>query len=376
MDVHLITQLTELEPLADDWRRLAQGNPFLGPEWLIPWWRHLGSVQRGRNRSLSVLAVFDAGGLAGLVPWYCEQTRLHGRVLRLLGSGSVCSDYLSIPCREDLRSEAIVAIADWLCRQQDQVEGGWDLVELECIDPQDPQLALLLSELETRGVLIHTRRVANCWRLTLPDSWEQYVATLSKTNRKRARRLDRNYLQTGRAKLHFASNPAELAEVYTILVDLHTRRWQSRGEPGIFAEPGILEFHREASERLLSTGQLWMNWLEIDGAPAAAEYCLSDGKILYSYQSGLNPDLILHEPGTIALVDTLQLAIQQGLQGLDFLRGDEPYKLDWRATPQPMYDVRLLPGNLQGHLRQSLWQATVSAKDLFRAGRDALLSAR
>jgi CelD/BcsL family acetyltransferase involved in cellulose biosynthesis len=377
MHVTSITSLDELESLAADWRKIADRQPFLGPDWLITWWRHLGQrdPHGAKAPQLAVLAVHDEHGeLIALAPWYVEQSLLHGRTLRFLGAGSVCSDYLTIACRAGYEPQAVSAIAEWLSgshRRNSRV--GWDLLLLDSVNLADPRIAQLLSELEMRGAITSARPAGNCWHIALPGSWEEYVAQLSKTNRKRARRLDRNYLQTGRAHLMRAITPADLREGYRILVDLHTKRWQARGEPGIFAEPGIDAFHREATERLLATGQLRLSWLELDGQPAAAEYCLSDDRTVYSYQSGFDPAVIVHEPGVMTLVATVQDIIAHGFTGLDFLRGDEPYKLDWRAVPQPIHDVRILPGNLHGHVRQSLWQVATGAKDLLRAGRDAVL---
>jgi CelD/BcsL family acetyltransferase involved in cellulose biosynthesis len=374
MHVTLLTSIDELESLAADWRKIADRNPFMGPEWLITWWRHLGQgdPQDSKSPRLAVLAVHNTSGdLVALAPWYVEPSLLHGQTLRFLGSGSVCSDYLTIACRSGDEQQAISTIAEWLSSSRNRF--AWDLLLLDCVDLSDPRIAQLLSELELRGAITSARAAGNCWRIALPATWEEYLTQLSKTNRKRARRLDRNYLQTGRAHLKRALTAEDLTEGFRILVDLHTKRWQSRGEGGVFAEPGILDFHREATERLLAFGQLRLSWLELDGHPAAAEYCLSDDRTVYSYQSGFDPESIAHEPGVMTLVATMQDIISHGWTGLDFLRGDESYKLDWRAVPKPMHDVRILPGNLHGHLRQSLWQVATGAKDLLRAGRDAVL---
>ncbi len=377
MRVTLVENVSELETLAADWRRLAKGHPFLGPEWLLAWWRHVGGVSTHESHSprLATLAVHDEQGeLAAVVPWYLEQSLLGGRTLRFLGSGEVCSDYLSIACRPAAEPAVLTATAQWLSENHGRDSAiGWDLIALEAVDLSDPLIQGLIAALEARGAITSTRPAGNCWRIALPATWEEYVEQLSKTNRKRARRLDRNYLQTGRARLHRVTEADQLAEGYRLLVDLHTRRWNARGEKGIFADPAIYEFHQEALAGLLSTGHMRLSWLTIDDQPAAAEYCLTDGNVVFSYQSGLDPAMISHEPGVLMLVATLQDVIECGYTGLDFLRGDEPYKLDWRSVQRPIHDVRILPGNFPGHLRQSLWQAATSAKDWLRAGRDAVL---
>jgi CelD/BcsL family acetyltransferase involved in cellulose biosynthesis len=379
MRIDLITSCEELQNLADDWRGLAGEAVFAGPDWLIPWWLHLGSRPRhdGRSPRLATLAVRSAAGeLVAIAPWYLDDSRLNGRTLRLMGSGSACTDYLTIPCQAGHEAEVTAAIADWLLENQRRADFSWDLLALEAIDLADPLYSRLLAELDEREAISSLRPAGNCWRVPLAGTWEEYVATLSKTNRKRVRRLDRSYLQTGRARMILTTTPEELPAAFDLLVELHTKRWQSRGQGGIFVEPGVLDFHREAMSRLLAAGELRLASLEIDGRPVASEYCIGGGTVLYSYQSGLDPEMISHEPGAILVVATVQELLERGCTGLDFLRGDEPYKLDWRAVSRPLHDVRVLSGSWNGRLRQSLWQAATSAKDLLRAGRDAVLSGK
>ncbi len=379
MRIELLTSSDELQHAADAWRALARDAVFASPDWLIPWWIHLGSRPSPEVRAprLATLAVRDSDNeLVALVPWYLDESRLHGRTLRLLGSGKACTDYLTIPCRQGDEAEVADAIADWLLDNQGRLDFGWDLLVLEAIHLADPMYSRLLERLSGRGAISSTRPVGNCWRAPIPDNWEDYLTMLSKTNRKRARRLKRDFFQTGRARVVRTTNPEELVNAYELLVKLHTKRWQSRGEAGIFADAGVLEFHRDATARLLATGQLWLASLELDGRQIGSEYCIAAGTTLYSYQSGLDPEMISLEPGALLVVATVEEMIERRYTGFDLLRGDEPYKREWRGVPSPIHDVRVLPGNWNGRLRQSLWQAAVSAKDLLRAGRDAMLNAK
>jgi hypothetical protein len=106
------TNLDELVPLAADWDRLARGVPFRSWAWLSGWWRHYGvplRIASGRG-GLCVLVVFD--GLdtpVGIAPWYWRQSAARGRVVRFLGLGDVCSDYLSVLCQPTLEEPVAAA---------------------------------------------------------------------------------------------------------------------------------------------------------------------------------------------------------------------------------------------------------------------------
>lgn len=62
----LLTEVSEVEALADEWRALAErrGNPFVTPEWFLAWLRHCG---RGWGPRVAVVRTAD-GTLRGLLP--------------------------------------------------------------------------------------------------------------------------------------------------------------------------------------------------------------------------------------------------------------------------------------------------------------------
>jgi CelD/BcsL family acetyltransferase involved in cellulose biosynthesis len=374
MKVTNVSTPDELKLLVPHWQRLTQGRPFLSPQWLEVWWRHFGPRHACQ---LAVLVVEDDHGQpVAIAPWYLEPSLLNGPTLRFLGSGDVCSEYLTIACQDGWQTRAAEAIGDWLCPTIDGARAaksaGWELLCLESTDANDPMVAQLCAALARRGAITHTREAANCWRLELPDSWDEYLALLSKSHRKRVRRLERDYFQTGRARQVIAETRAQLEEGFRILVDLHEQRWASRGESGVFDDPVIHDFHHEATTELLASRQLRLTWVELDSQPIAAEYSLVGDGVLYAYQSGMAPHADEHEPGSLALIATLKTAIDEGIRAIDFLRGNEPYKAHWRAEPRPMASIRVLPNHWQGQVRQKLWEAMVCTKRWLRTGRDAV----
>src|SRR6185437_12502317 len=98
MHVSRLTSFDTATLASAEWNRLA-GTPFQTWEWLAPWWKHYGAKmpEDQHRRELYLLAVRDAQGtLVGLAPWYLERSLTTGYVVRQLGDGEVCSDYLGI----------------------------------------------------------------------------------------------------------------------------------------------------------------------------------------------------------------------------------------------------------------------------------------
>ena len=340
-----IDSLEEIEAWLPRWNALSRGIPFRRWEWLAGWWRHYGRTEgrTDRGRELYVLAALDgSGSLVAVAPWHLERSATQGRVLRFLGGGEVCSDYVSLLSQSGDEDAVGEALARWLT-QAGAADGPdrWDALKLAGVERDDSAIDRLLVHLADRGHAIHRRPGWNCWRLELPTSWEKYLALLSKCHRKQLRRLDRDYFRSGRAVVHWVHRPEELERALPILVDLHQRRWQGRGQAGCFASRRFFEFHHELTTRLLPQNGLLMSWLELDGQPIAAEYHLAGAGVVYAYQSGIAPESLVHQPGRLSNLAAIRRAIERGDRSFDFLRGDEPYKAHWR---RPATDLRRYRG--------------------------------
>lgn len=366
--------LDQLSPLAADWDRLARGVPFRGWAWASSWWRHYGhDGDEPRPRTaLCILGVLDqAGRPVGFAPWYLDQSASQGRVLRFLGSGEVCTDYLTVLAAREDEHRVAAALAEWLTHAEtdpptDGYANGWDLLELTGVDASDTAVDQLVGQLEARGHTDHRRDGMNCWRIELPDCWDDYLAALSRNRRKKIRRSVRSLLDSERVSVHRVERLEDLAEGQEVLIDLHQRRRLSLGEPGNFSSRRFTDFHSEVMSRLLAVGQLRLNWLLLDGEPFAAEYMMSGNGILYAYQSGMNPDAISQAPGRLSIAATLRQAIEEGYRAVDLLRGDEPYKARWLARRRKTVEIRVAPARPLAQLRHGIWRTGVGLKQWLR----------
>ncbi|MFV2069439.1 MAG: GNAT family N-acetyltransferase [Pirellulales bacterium] len=376
MRVIRIGNFQQWQALAPQWEALTPRHPLLTPAWLEPWWRHYGPTtsDSSARQELYLLAVRDDDGrLAGVAPWYVERSRCRGAIVRFLGAGEVCSDDLTLPCRPGLESKVARAVADWMLPQPNgsarsprPTEDRWNLLALSGIDRQDPTMTHFFDACRQRGAIVHRRQTHNCWTIDLPDCWEAYVSGLSKSHRKRVRRLDRVYFQSGRVRRQEANDGASLDRGFSILVNLHSKRWQIRDQPGVFAATRFAAFHQDVARAMLDHGWLRLSWLELEGRPIAAEYQFARDRGVYAYQSGMDPEMADHQPGNLSMMATVHHSIERGERSIDLMRGDEPYKAHWRARPRPSVELRILPPQPTNHLRQQIWLARESGKQWLR----------
>jgi CelD/BcsL family acetyltransferase involved in cellulose biosynthesis len=374
MQVCEFSNLDELAPYAEQWDRLAGGVPLRTWSWLSRWWKHYGLAgggRRGESRLL-VLGVFDhADMLVGVAPWHLLSSASGGRVIRWLGSGEVCSDYLSVLCHPAVEEQVVESLADYLAESGTAATSAgpaWDLLELDGVDAEDRLVETLVRRLAEHGNKVHVRPGPSCWRVELPPTWDQYLAALSKSHRKQLRRLEGSLLDTGRAVLHTVERLEDLSSAADLLVDLHQRRQRSLGQPGSFASARFAAFHREVMPALLRDGHLQLHRLELDGRTIAAEYHLAGNRLIYAYQSGVEPQSLADEPGRLITLATLRRAIGQGFRAMDFLRGDEPYKAHFRAARRPMRVFRVVANHPAARLRHNIWLAGANVKQWIKGG--------
>jgi CelD/BcsL family acetyltransferase involved in cellulose biosynthesis len=352
--------LTELAPLCDQWDRLAGGCPFRTWTWLSTWWRHYGEGRRPRR--LFVIAAYDdSGDVAAILPCYATRSLVRGRTLRLLGDGEICSEHLGLLAAPKFADAAAEAIADFLADACD-----WDLADFVAVDENDQPTSRLFAALGNRRCHA-TRHPGNrTWAIDLTAAWDEFLALQSKSHRKQLRQIERRVLDGDRARWHLVEDAKDFECAWSILVDLHQRRRQSLGEPGCFSSPRWAAFHHDVARRMLVDGRLRLSWLELDGAPVAAEYHLAGCNATYAYQGGVDPDRLAEEPGRISTICSIRCAIAEGHTHFDFLRGDEPYKAHWRATPRTVWRWQAAAPRRLPIIRKQAWTAALRIGQLGR----------
>ncbi len=357
------------------WNILGRGNPFLELDWLRLWWEHYGKND-GRPRpgyELQIVTVWRGETLLGVAPFFARQTIGEGRALRFLGSGEVCSDYLSLLCTPETQAEVVYAVAQWLIRDELHPE-LWDLLELNDVPGEDPVLSQLVQELQAQGSWAEATPQQSTWRIDLSGGWEAYLATLSKSHRKEFRRIARQ-LDAGQYCYHKVTSDQDFAEGWRIFLDLHIKRRQSLGEPGCFASRRFAAFHEQIAQQFLANGQLELSWVtaaEQPKRPLAVEYHYGNSGGNFAYQSGLDPTALEHEPGRIATVAVVRDILARGGTFLDLLRGDEHYKQHYRAAPGKVVTWRVVPNRAMAQWRSRVTTAGVTLKRWLKNGLESL----
>lgn len=305
------------------WRR-AGTTPFASPAWLLPWWRQFGT---GAPR---VAVQRDDGRLTGVLPLY----RLDEPTVRkLLPIGAGITDHL------DALLEPGVAAGPMLQATLDHARGdGVGVCDLINVPPGSA-----LHGIAPTGWTMRWGAGVSCPALTLPGTIADLAGIVpAKTLRKL--RMNRNRATRAGGWTIETAGPATVQARLSDLVRLHQARWTAQGEPGVFADPAVSAFHREAAPALLQAGTLRLQALRLGDAVAAVCYTLLAGpdRILF-YLSGFDAAHAFVSPGTLLLASMIEQAIEEGRREADFLQGNEAYKAAWGAIDHPVGWCRLTP---------------------------------
>lgn len=341
LTVSVGTTVPELEALVPEWKILwladMRAAPFQSPEWLLPWWKHVGEGE------LFTLSIRDRHGrLVGLLPLYIHTQAADGeRLLLLLGAGT--SDYLDGLFAADA-GIAIESVAETALAYLGRCAGRWDRDCLHQMRMDSPLIAFA----RRAGWPVHASEPCSS---VLIEGWPRLPAKIRLNSGRYRRRAE------ARGKLNHvtAVTRDEAKKGLEDLIALHTKRW--RGD-GVLRSAAVQRHHRESVPALLEAGLLRMLSLEIDGDPVAVLYALIDSpartgmaasdRRMYCYLMGFDPELADLSPGTLLLSFAFKTCEAEGLGRMDLLRGGEGYKQLWGAVPEPTsgFTLSTAGGNL------------------------------
>ena len=353
-------ELLESEPaflaVKDGWNELAC-EPFQSWEWNYWWWKHLG-----HDSQLRIITAVKHGKLCGIAP-FIVTSRGGETCLRFIGSGEACTDHVQLIVAQDHTHEFCDAIASQTHQKQGFLSDV-SLLEFEGVSPASNANTLC----ERLGNRFWSYRIdlESTWLVRLPSSWETFAAQRHKSLRRKIRKAETRYL-TGEAVAKSTKTGLDFESAFDTLVDLHQKRFTSKGEPGVFSDDSFTCFLRNATRELATRGKAEIITAEVCGKPITAQLYLHGSRGPQMYQSGICDQSMKLDPGHLLFVHAITSAIDDGCTEFDFLRGDDKYKRAWGGTPSPLCTIRCvsnrLPSTLKHQVIRGLRQLNSWTKD-------------
>lgn len=364
----------ELQPLAARWNQLLSASSsdtlFLTWEWCEAWWKNYGAA-----RPLFVLAAWEEDRPLGIAPFYVDVVRRWGgkwKCLRLVGDGSHDSDYLDCFAERGREAEVVRAFLDYL--QAETTE--WDWLESYATPAGSACLNALTTAARERGWQFAAEPIP-CATVSLPSSWDEYLAGLRPRFRTKLRSCLAELEQQLRSLPKECGSEQELDSWLEELFDLHARRWSTRGQSGVFGNSAKRAFYRDISRSMLHRGWLAFHRLDWAGRPLALQYGFRYRSRFYLLQEGYDPGFENQRPGMALRTWLMRHWIEAGLEEYDFLAGVTPSKMEWGSREKTSLRVVLAPPSMAAWVCLKVPQLRRQIKERARSlVPEALLSAR
>ena len=318
MDFFLHKDFSEFSEAS--WNALVEQSitdtPFSRHEYLSEWWKTLGGGEWGKA-DLVLVSATENDQLIGIAPLFIAEYDGQ-QALMLLGSIEI-SDYLDLIVREQDLSRFLAGLLDFLGSSE---AGSWSAIDWYNLPDSSPTLAALKVESEKRGWTHHEEIYRPTPRIALNGSFEEYLSRIEKKQRHEIRRKMRRAAETGRVRFHVIDSTADIESAINAFFDLMVQDPNKEQ----FLHPEMREQMTVTIRNAFERGYLWLSFLEVDGAKAAASLNFDYKNKLWGYNSGVGREHMELSPGWVLLAHVIQWCCENGRYEFDFMRGDEEYK--------------------------------------------------
>lgn len=352
----VISELDALERITPEWRALhgESGATFVtSPTWIAAWWRAMADVEKVAGlggREILAIVVRDGTRMVGLA-LLCKRWAREAAIPRIrldaMGTGEpreheVMSEYTTVMADPQRRTAIAMQVAEAMVGSK---AARWDELVLPMMRSDDPMVRALTHAFVQHRLDVCVEPIGGSDAALLPRTFEDYLASLSKSHRYTVKRSLNAFETWARAeggfKLERLTDPARLDGGLSTLIRLHTARW---GASNVFSSERFRSFHRDVMRSMLggmdARLDLWA--LEVGGRPIASLYNIVANGIAYNYQAGRSTDVPKNvKPGIVTHLYAIQSAIAEGLREYDFLAGDAMYKRQLANTRHHLVTLRV-----------------------------------
>lgn len=310
--------------MADEWNTLLTKSachlPFLRHEYLVNWWQTRGGGEWNAETSqLTIITATRDGEMIGIAPLFSGINRDNETVLMFIGSFEV-SDYLDVIAHPDDLREFIQGLLVFVGTNSHTMGKNLDLYNFsDCSLTPDMLEGIALQS----GWTFSQEALQPCPFIKLPRDWEEYLAGLDKKQRHEIRRKMRRAEETeGGTTFYLVNDPGSLNSETQDFIAMMA----NDPEKLAFLTPLMRQYLSNLAKVALAHGWLNLSFLTIGGEKAAGYLSFLFEDRLWIYNSAWKNDYAEYSPGWVLLGHLIQWAIAQGVQEVDFMRGDESYK--------------------------------------------------
>jgi CelD/BcsL family acetyltransferase involved in cellulose biosynthesis len=331
--------------LRDEWEALHRRS---GRELSLSyaWSRAVADVHGGPGDRIRIVTLRRDGVLVGLLPLLARAVPRAFRQLTPLADSHVThSDWLTDECSGE--------IADGLVEGLLEAGISWDRFRMSGVFEHNPLLPHVLAALHRRGLRYLLRRKPPARVLRLPDTYETYLGQRSAKFRNHLKRVQKK-VQAHRADVSVLvgeRSPSLFTDTFARMLEIEQASWKHADQWPMTADGAATHFYRQVFASAWAEGRLHVQFLVIDGQPAAYNlgYLVGDE---YAYLKTTFASGFKHlGAATFLRGKLIEDLIARGIRLVDF--AGEPY--DWER--QWTHEIR-------GHVMLTVYSGRLRSRVL------------
>jgi hypothetical protein len=172
-------------------------------------------------------------------------------------------------------------------------------------------------------------------------SADEYFSSLSKSFHRNYCRIGRRIEEQPEARFRFENGNAEVNSEQ--FMDIEHQGWKAQRKTSIRSDNSYVEFFRLLTKRMEEQG--WLRWafLDIDGEPAAGQFMVQNGDVLYVVKIGYEKIFTKLSPGAAIFGRVIENAFESGgLREINFMSGYSWMK-DWNVHSRDLVNIAFFP---------------------------------
>jgi CelD/BcsL family acetyltransferase involved in cellulose biosynthesis len=171
--------------------------------------------------------------------------------------------------------------------------------------------------------------------IRLPETWDQYLESLERTDRKE---LKRKWKRLDLIPHNFRCIDTSNTSAFEDFIRLHKL---SDTAKEVFMSEKMKSFFFDLCQLTIPQWQIKFAFLDIDGIPAAAILYFENQDQILLYNSGYDPLQKYYSGGLLLAAYLIKQSIEKKKKKVDFLRGNERYKYDLGAVDNKLFQFIL-----------------------------------
>jgi CelD/BcsL family acetyltransferase involved in cellulose biosynthesis len=278
---------------------------------------------RLQERDCEVVKWIDGAALIGVFPFFHSREFVRGIPCRRLSCISELysgRNRLLSPVPESFAQALLDCLADQA--------RPWDQLMLTLMEGSSSMRALEAAARQ-RGFHIQVVGTSESPWISLPTSWDTYLASLPKKFRWLLRQCRKKMQEVGVVQYRHFSAPVEVAELLKCVGEIERGSWKEQSGSSITLNQHQMDFYRAFAAAAAANGWLSGHVLYVDQEPVAYILGASVGHVFHDLKESYKLSFRDFSAGHVLKTFAIPQLIGGGIQLYDFRGKCEEYKMKW-----------------------------------------------